>query len=78
MASVYPNVHVDFGEAIPMLSKNGQVEIVKQMLELTPVSKLLWSSDGHWFPETFFLGSWQTREVFDEVNASILPLVATY
>jgi predicted TIM-barrel fold metal-dependent hydrolase len=65
---MYDNVYLDFGEVIPMLSKDGQKSIIKEMLEITPFNKLLWSSDGHWFPETFYLGSLQTREVVHEVN----------
>ncbi|KAI5819267.1 hypothetical protein BZA77DRAFT_259703 [Pyronema omphalodes] len=67
LATMYDNVYLDFGEVIPMLSKDGQKSIIREMLEITPFNKLLWSSDGHWFPETFYLGSLQTREVVHEV-----------
>ncbi|KAF8246037.1 glutamine synthetase/guanido kinase [Wilcoxina mikolae CBS 423.85] len=69
LASVYKNVYLDFGEVFPMLSKEGQKSVIKEMLELTPINKLLWSSDGHWFPETYLLASMQTREVLYEVLA---------
>jgi predicted TIM-barrel fold metal-dependent hydrolase len=68
LASVYENVYLDFGEVFPMLSKEGQKSVIKEMLELAPINKLLWSSDGHWFPETYILASLQTREVLYEVG----------
>ena len=67
LATVYPNVYLDFGLVFPMLSKHGQKSVVHQMLELTPYSKLLWSSDGHWFAESFALAALQTRETLGEV-----------
>jgi len=36
-------------------------------LELCPWSKVIWSSDGHWFPETYLLANMQMREVFETV-----------
>ncbi|KAL7274933.1 hypothetical protein RUND412_002155 [Rhizina undulata] len=67
LATLYKNVHLDFGLVFPLLSKGGQKNVVKQMLELTPGTKLLWSTDGHWFPETYALANSQMREVLSEV-----------
>ncbi|KAI0063025.1 amidohydrolase 2 [Artomyces pyxidatus] len=67
LASVYANVFLDFGEIFPAVSPGGQRDAVRQMLELTPTNKILWSSDGHWWPETFYLGSVQAREALLEV-----------
>jgi glutamine synthetase len=67
LATVYHNVYLDFGEVFPILSKDGQKAVVKEMLELTPADKLLWSTDGHWFPETYALSNMQVREVLTEV-----------
>lgn len=72
LATVYPNVYLDFGLVFPMLSKHGQKSVVRQMLELTPYSKLLWSSDGHWFPESFVLAALQTREALGEVLGELV------
>jgi predicted TIM-barrel fold metal-dependent hydrolase len=55
LASVYENVYADIGEVFPFLSKQGQVNVVKEILELCPSEKVLWSTDGHWFPETYLL-----------------------
>ena len=34
----------DFGEVVPMVSRDGQHTIIRQVLELTPGTKILWSS----------------------------------
>ena len=44
LAAMYKNVYLDFGEIFPMVSADGQRAVIKQMLELTPTNKLLWSS----------------------------------
>ncbi|CUS14679.1 unnamed protein product [Tuber aestivum] len=67
LASVYKNVYLDIGEVFPMISKSGQKSVLKQCLECTPGNKLLWSTDGHWFPEGFALANMQIREVLGEV-----------
>ncbi|KAK3942308.1 hypothetical protein QBC46DRAFT_78770 [Diplogelasinospora grovesii] len=67
LASVYENVYVDFGEVFPCVSQDGQERIVRQLLELCPWSKILWSTDGGRFPETYLLAVMQMREVLETV-----------
>lgn len=67
LATVYKNVYLDIGEVFPMVSRDGQEKIVRQALELTPTSKLLWSTDGHHFPETYWLANVQGREALEKV-----------
>jgi predicted TIM-barrel fold metal-dependent hydrolase len=67
LATVYKHVYLDIGEVFPMVSRDGQSAILRQALELAPGSKLLYSSDGHWFPETYWLANKQFREVWLEV-----------
>ena len=50
-----------------MVSRNGQEQIVRQALEITPTSKILWSTDGHFHPETYWLANVQGREVIEKV-----------
>ncbi|KAL5511926.1 hypothetical protein ACEPAH_5144 [Sanghuangporus vaninii] len=69
LASVYKNVYLDFGEIFPFVSKTGQKSTLRQVLELCPTNKILWSTDGHWWPETYYLGTVQAREVLYEVLA---------
>lgn len=79
LASVFKNVYLDLGEVFPMLSRDGQNTVLRQALELVPYSKLLWSTDGHYFPETYWLANKQFRESLEEVryqptNFAILTL----
>ncbi|KAK3685896.1 hypothetical protein B0T22DRAFT_381151 [Podospora appendiculata] len=67
LASVYENVYADIGEVFPAVSHDGQERILRQILELCPWSKILWSTDGHWFSETYLLAIMQMREVFETV-----------
>jgi len=67
LAAVYKNVYLDFGEVFPFLSGDGQRAVVRQVLELAPTNKILWSTDGHWWPESYYLATVQARQVLYEV-----------
>ncbi|KAK5173189.1 uncharacterized protein LTR77_003311 [Saxophila tyrrhenica] len=67
LATVYKNCYLDIGEVFPMVSRDGQEKIVRQALELTPWSKLLLSTDGHFFPDTYWLANVQGREAIERV-----------
>ncbi|OCL01927.1 developmental protein-like protein fluG [Glonium stellatum] len=67
LATVFKHVYLDLGEAFPMLSRDGQTSVLRQSLELVPGGKILYSTDGHWFPETYWLANKQFREVLQEV-----------
>jgi glutamine synthetase len=67
LATVYSNVYADIGEVFPFISREGQEGVVRQILELCPVSKILWSTDGHFFPETYIIAVDQLREVLQTV-----------
>jgi hypothetical protein len=68
LASVYANVYADIGEVFPFVSRDGQESVIRQILELCPWSKILWSTDGHWFSETYLLAVLQIREVLESVS----------
>lgn len=70
LASVYSNVYADIGEVFPMVSRDGQDSLLREILELCPSSKILWSTDGHWFPETYLLATIQIREALTKVGVS--------
>ncbi|KAG8630112.1 hypothetical protein KVT40_001731 [Elsinoe batatas] len=72
LATVYKNAYLDVGEIFPMVSIEGQVSAIKQSMELTPFSKLLWSTDGHHFPETYWLANKQFRHVLFRVFKDLL------
>ncbi|RMD39400.1 hypothetical protein DV735_g5727, partial [Chaetothyriales sp. CBS 134920] len=67
LAASYPNVWLDIGEVFPMLSRNGEETVIRQALELTPTSKILWSTDGHFYPETYYLANRQFRDALSNV-----------
>jgi predicted TIM-barrel fold metal-dependent hydrolase len=67
LATVYRNVYLDIGEVFPMVSRSGQETIVRQALELTPMSKILWSTDGHLQAETYWLANVQGREALEKI-----------
>ncbi len=67
LASTYQNAWLDIGEVFPMLSRDGQESVLKQALELTPTSKILWSTDGHFYPETYWLANRQFRLVLEKI-----------
>ncbi|CAA7262582.1 unnamed protein product [Cyclocybe aegerita] len=69
LTAMYSNVYLDFGEVFPFVSAEGQRNVLRQVLELSPTNKIMWSSDGHWWPESYYLGAQQAREALYEVLA---------
>jgi predicted TIM-barrel fold metal-dependent hydrolase len=67
LACVYPNVYLDLGEVFPMVSRDAEESIIRDSLDIVPTKRLLWSTDGHFFPETFYLGNKQFRDVLEKV-----------
>ncbi|TDL27641.1 hypothetical protein BD410DRAFT_782772 [Rickenella mellea] len=67
LTAVYPNVYLDIGEVFPFLSASGQREVVRQTLELCPMNKVMWSTDGHYWPETYYLATLQARQALYDV-----------
>lgn len=49
------------------ISQDGQERVIREALDLCPSKKLLWSTDGHWFPETYLLAIHQVREGLENV-----------
>ncbi|KAF3914591.1 hypothetical protein ABW21_db0208256 [Orbilia brochopaga] len=71
LAMAYSNVYLDFGLIWPKLSQEGQESVVKQVLELTPSGKAMWSTDGAYYGETYYLAIQQSREVLKAVVGEI-------
>ncbi|CAF2168637.1 unnamed protein product [Brassica napus] len=63
LSSVYPQVFLDFGLAVPKLSAHGMVSSVKELLHLASTKKVMFSTDGYATPETYYLGAKKAREV---------------
>lgn len=66
LAAVYPQAYVDFGLAIPFLSVAGMRSTLSQLLELSPTSKVMYSSDAHLIPELYYLGALWSRRLLAE------------
>ena len=67
LACVYPNVYLDLGEVFPMVSRDGQERILRDAFDITPTNRMLWSTDGHFFPETYWLSNKQFRQALEKV-----------
>ncbi|KAJ7672683.1 amidohydrolase 2 [Mycena rosella] len=72
LTAVYANVYLDFGEIFPFVSGEGQRAIIRQVLELCPTNKILWSTDGHWWPESYYLGTIQARQALYAVLSDVV------
>jgi predicted TIM-barrel fold metal-dependent hydrolase len=68
LAHVYANVFFDLSLTIPHVSR--PAEMLRQALELAPVSKLLYASDAARTPELYFLAAKWWREALAEVLAN--------
>jgi predicted TIM-barrel fold metal-dependent hydrolase len=72
LAAVYPNAYTDLGLAIPFLSVAGMGATVRALLELTPLTKILFSTDAHLIPELFYLGArWGRRVLGTELERAV-------
>lgn len=67
LASVYPQVYLDCGLAVPFLSMAGMREVLRMLLELAPTTKLSYSSDASRIPELYYLAAMRMRRVLGEV-----------
>ncbi|MGD9890841.1 MAG: amidohydrolase family protein [Dehalococcoidia bacterium] len=66
LASVYPNVYVDFSEAAPLLAGPGLTRVLEELLALAPVTKVLYGSDAWSIPEWFWLAARAARRALGE------------
>jgi predicted TIM-barrel fold metal-dependent hydrolase len=71
LAHVYANVWFDLSLTIPYVSRGA--EMLRQALELAPVSKLLYASDAALAPELYYLGAKRWRDALAEVLPEVLP-----
>jgi uncharacterized protein len=66
LASVYSQVYLDTGLAVPFLSVAGMRRTLEMLLELSPTSKVMYSSDAHLIPELYYLGAKYGREILGQ------------
>lgn len=69
MASVLPNVFLDFSLTIPFLNPTSH-ERVREMLEIAPSSKVMYASDGFSIPEIFWFSAKVGKRVLEKCFAS--------
>jgi hypothetical protein len=70
LAHVYGNVWLDLSLTIPLVSR--PAEMLRQALELAPVTKLLYASDASRTPELYYLAAKWWREALAEVLPELL------
>lgn len=78
LTSVYPNVHLDLGEVFRMVSREAQEKILRKSLELAPTNRLLWSTDGQFHPESFWLANRQFRQALEKVSPRLYSSHSSY
>ena len=75
LASVYSNVYVDCGLAIPFVASDYEA-IWRELLSLAPTSKMLWSSDGFSIPEHCWFAAVQGRKALAKALQALVDLGA--
>jgi uncharacterized protein len=72
LAHVYGNVYFDVSLTIPHVSRPG--EVIREALELAPVSKLLYASDAARTPELYYVAAkWWREAVADALAEALQP-----
>jgi predicted TIM-barrel fold metal-dependent hydrolase len=60
LAQMFPHVHLDVGLAVNH-SGAASGQVIRETLEVAPLTKVLFSSDAWGLPELHLLGSWLVR-----------------
>lgn len=67
LAAIYPHVYFDLSYTIPFVDKLEMLSFTRQALSVAPASKLLYSTDGLYLPEMYWLGALRARAVIGQV-----------
>ena len=67
LASVYSGAYLDLGLTIPYTSRHAMQTSVHEAMHLSPISKILFSTDAQRIPEMFYLAARWAREVLTKV-----------
>lgn len=57
LACIYPHVHLDVGSVLHYVGPRRSVEVLAEAAEVTPFTRLLYSSDAYGAPELYLLGA---------------------
>jgi uncharacterized protein len=71
MASVLPNVFLDFSLTIPFLNPVSHQRLM-EILEIAPSSKVMYGSDGFGVPEIFWLSAKLGKRVLEKCFTEFL------
>jgi hypothetical protein len=71
MASVLPNVFLDFSLTIPFLNPISH-ERLKEVLEIAPSSKVMYGSDGFNIPELFWFSAKVGKQALEKCFKSFV------
>lgn len=72
LASSFKGVYVDVGELQAFNSRNALVIGLKELMHLAPLNKILYSSDAHVWPETYFVGAVYYRQALAKALADTI------
>ncbi|WP_165423563.1 amidohydrolase family protein [Ktedonosporobacter rubrisoli] len=67
LAAIYPHVYFDLSYTIPFIDKLEMLAFTRQALSIAPASKLVYSTDGIYMPEMYWLGAVRGRSVLAQV-----------
>ncbi len=65
LACIYGHVHVDVGSVLHYVGPRRAVEVLAEAAEVTPFTRLLYSSDAYGAPELYVLGALNHRLALD-------------
>jgi hypothetical protein len=71
MASVLPNVFLDFSLTIPFLNPVSHDRLL-EILQIAPASKIMYGSDGFGLPEIFWLGAKVGKKALEDCLDALL------
>jgi predicted TIM-barrel fold metal-dependent hydrolase len=71
LVNTYPNVYLDMSETIPHISI-GIKEKLLNLLEMAPINKIMYGSDGYTTPEQFWISSILTKKALVRVTEELL------
>ena len=61
LACIYPHVHLDVGSVLHYVGPRRSIEVLAEAAEVTPFTRLLYSSDAYGAPELYLLGALNYR-----------------
>lgn len=62
LASSFKGVYADIGELQAFASRDALVSSLRDLMHLAPLNKILYSSDAHVWPETYYFGALYYRQ----------------